>query len=168
MRRSALMIAPLFVLVLVTGCDGSSDQTPCVVGTWEVDEERFVEELGADLPAGSDLGLDGSLDFVLDEDGGFEWSWDVTISHSFPGSAGEVQQIIDTALRGAWSGPDNDIELTFTDIDGTVTSAENGEPIETTDAADIGTEGPWLATCSGSTMTIFGNGDPLRLVRKQV
>ncbi|MCL2422342.1 MAG: hypothetical protein FWD11_00355 [Micrococcales bacterium] len=149
MRRTAVIVVPLFVLALglVSGCNqGGGQATPCPVGKWEMDNDLFALALGYD--PSWDYSISGTLRFEFTETE-FTGRWDMAISVSDQGAT--ESSVIDGTFKGSWSGPDDRIEMRYTQAEGTSTWTSGGET-ETEALEDDGK--PDFATCFGSTLLV--------------
>jgi len=96
MRRTALLLAPVFALALVAGCDqvtntngsgsgatagqGGGGSGPCIVGSWTADAKNLLTQtLGQDgsLPSGATA--DGTLGFTFTSTD-FTYTMDVSLN----------------------------------------------------------------------------------------
>ena len=182
MRRTALIVAPVFALTLVGGCDQGGDGgsggnlESCVTGEWTSDAEALAA-MGMDTDAfgsleetiGSDMVWDIGLNF--DKDGKFDWNFGVSTDGTVQGTSFSID--VDMSILGTWEiTKSDDIVLAVTDTEATSTTTVNGK--ETTqDMPDQMGEltdsdsGPMKVTCSTSTMTITRDGSTkMTLTRK--
>jgi len=160
------------VLGLVAGCDqGNNDagrgsgNDACPVGKWESDKDTVLEALG--LPDDPEFNVDASGAFTLEfTRTNFNGRWDMAVAVSSGNEKADL--IVDATIKGTWSGPDDNIEMTLSEARGTMKTTIDGE--STTE--DLGgawedSSEPAVASCSGSTLKMdMGNGAEMAFKRK--
>jgi len=166
-----VIIASLLALALVAACgddaDGSAGGTTgtgkadqsadaeCAVGTWRVDQGDLEAMVAIQAE------VNGSIEFEFAKGGDFDSTWDYTAR-----GTGEIKEEIVsfTTMKGTWSGPDDAILITFTQIQGQITTTtEDGQTTteDVDDDADLVNDSTVrTATCSGSTMTVAWDAQP--------
>lgn len=140
----------------------------CVVGTWELDSQRFFDslfetfsgELGMEDAAFEHLS--GSYRVAMASDGTFsgirdEWTFRFTIPE------GGFQTIIDGTDTGSYTIDEDQLTMGDISSDTTVTflAEVDGEAFEIPSGPDVGTDalgGTGTFTCGGDVLTVTNEG----------
>lgn len=156
-------------VVTTTQLPASGGGSDCLVGTWILDSEAFVENFDsifadAGMPDAEVSALDGSFTVDLGADGSLEaerdeWGFRITMPE------GVFIIEVDGTERGTWSADDSTLTVTTDvsnidvsasiEVDGEVIAMPEGQmPIEPPQGIATGSD----YTCSGDVMTLANAG----------
>ena len=148
------------------------DDGTCVVGTWRLRTQPFLDQFMQFVPMGADA-LEVGDQYVTEfrDDGSFEgrrenWTWAVTIP-----DMGIATTSIDSVERGTWSilpgvdGGPSELRINETSSDSTVSITVEaagmtmGLPGGEQQFSDAGVSGQGPFSCSGNLMTLTASSD---------